>query len=157
MLDMAPPLGRRGDENHRESGVLSEVRPAADTVHHPAAGDMTGVHISVDVDFNAGIQGKKSEAADKFGIIDDIPVSNHQMVLEIRRAGQDLLHPFAHSHAACGNGGHFAGNQELHHRLGDTTAEETQIPKVRTAECVGNGVGDAPEAHLNGGRDLPVS
>ena len=58
-------------EEDGEEGIADEVAGAADAVEHAGAAEVGGVGVSVEVDFEGGVDGDDAEAADDAGVVGD--------------------------------------------------------------------------------------
>ncbi len=62
-------FGNAGGHVNAEEGVAGEVARAADAVHHVGTGDVGGVGVAVEIDFEGGVGGDNTKATHNSGVV----------------------------------------------------------------------------------------
>ena len=147
-----PTLGDRRASEYRQIAVAGEVARTADTVHHPCAKHMGGVHVTEDVGFKGGVHCYHAESADDFGIVGNLSRAQNDFVMEEIHVGEQLaLDLVGEGHRAGAGECAFAvaeqfedgilHNLGVHHEVGEFLVE---------AEVVEDGIGHVAHAALEG-------
>ena len=75
-------LGSGTASEDAQVGVVREVGRTADAVHHFRAANLRGVHVSVNVGLDGGVQRADADAGDDFRAVGNFRRAEHQLVFE---------------------------------------------------------------------------
>ena len=74
-------LGHRFRSKDADPGIPGKITAAAQAVHHSSPVDVGGIHISIQIYFDGGVQGNHAQAPDYFRMVGDFVGTDQDLVM----------------------------------------------------------------------------